>query len=124
MTPDPKPTSIQPAKYLSDTIAAMVKANCYCQSKLPGGAVMRYKPDVSWAIYRQGGHFSSTTPMDMRFLSWTNELNTFRRAIAESSRHNLAESWIQFTPHKDWYGALLNIVPTAKSLFEMPEVTK
>lgn len=124
MTPDIKPTIIPASRFLSDTIAAMVKANCYCQCTLPAGAVMRYKPDVSWAIYRQGGHFSSTPPADKRFLSWTNELSVFRRAILETSKHNLAESWVQFIPHKGWYGALLNIVPAAESLFEIPEVKK
>lgn len=122
MTPDIKPKIIQPAKYLSDTIAAMVATGTYCQCSLAGGAILRYKPSISWAIYRKGGHFSSTTPADKRFLSWTNELSVFRRAIAETSGHNLAEAWRQLIPHEGWYGALLNIVPTAESLFAMAEV--
>lgn len=54
MTPDIKPTIIPASRFLSDTIAAMIAAGQYCQATLPGGAVMRYKPDSYWAIYRQG----------------------------------------------------------------------
>ena len=122
--PPEKPAIIQPAKYLSDTIAAMVATGTYCQCSLAGGAILRYKPSISWAIYRKGGHFSSTTPADKRFLAWTNELSIFRRAIAETSGHNLAEAWRQLIPHEGWYGASLNIVPTAESLFAMAEVSK
>ena len=67
-TPDKtldKPIIIPASRFLSDTIAAMLTANCYCQATLPGGAVMRYKPDAYWAIYRQGCLlYTSPSPRD------------------------------------------------------------
>lgn len=122
MTPDIKPTIISASRFLSDTIAAMVKANCYCQCTLPGGAVMRYKPDVSWAIYRQGQRPDQDADAK-RFKAWANELSVFRAAIAKTNQ-NLAAVWVQLVPHEGWYGAKLTIMPSVESLFAMTEVTK
>jgi len=122
MTPEPKPTSIQPSKYLSDTIAAMVKANCYCQVSLAGGAIMRYRPGISWAVYRQGERPDPNSHTDRRFKAWANELSVFRSAISKTGGQNLAAVWVQLVPHEGWYGAKLTIMPSVESLFAMTEV--
>ena len=122
--PPEKPTIIQPAKYLSNTIAAMVKANCYCQCGLAGGAILRYKPGISWAVYRQGERPDPNSLTDKRFRAWQIELATFRGVITVKTGQPVAPAWVQLQPAQGWYGALLNIVPTAESLFAMTEVTK
>ncbi len=121
--PPEKPTIIQPAKYLRNTIAAMVKANCYCQCGLAGGAILRYKPGISWAVYRQGQRPDPNSHTDRRFKAWANELSVFRTAIAKTNQ-NLAAGWVQLVPHEGWYGAKLTIMPSVESLFAMTEVTK
>lgn len=120
MTPDIKPTIIPASRFLSDTIAAMIAAEQYCQAALPGGAAMRYKPDAYWAIYRQGERPKSVDAK--RFKAWANELSVFRATIAKTGGQNLADSWVQLVPHQNWYGAKLTIMPTVESLFALAEV--
>lgn len=83
---------------------------------------MRYKPDVSWAIYRQGQRPDQDADAK-RFKAWANELSVFRAAIAKTNQ-NLAAVWVQLVPHEGWYGAKLTIMPSVESLFAMTEVTK
>lgn len=120
MTPNIKPTIIPASRFLSDTIAAMIAAGQYCQATLPGGAVMRYKPNTCWAIYRQGERPDQHADAK-RFKAWGNELSVFRAAIAKAGQ-NLADSWVQLVPHQGWYGAKLTIMPTVESLFALAGV--
>lgn len=46
------PAILRPAQYLSQTITMMLTHNAYCQVSLAGGAIMRYRPGISWAVYR------------------------------------------------------------------------
>ncbi len=124
MTPDIKPKIIQPAKYLSDTIDAMVATGTYCQCSLAGGAILRYTPNSAWAVYRQGERPDPNSHTDRRFKAWANELSVFRSAISKTGGQNLAAVWVQLVPHEGWYGAKLTIMPSVESLFAMTEVTK
>ena len=121
MTPDIKPTIIPASRFLSDTIAAMLTANCYCQCTLPGGAIMRYRPGISWAVYRQGERPDPNSHTDRRFKAWQNELATFRTAI-NNAGGTLASAWGQLQPAQGWYGARISIMPSVESLFSLPEV--
>lgn len=114
MTPNIKPTIIPASRFLSDTIAAMIAAGTYCQTTLPGGAVMRYKPNTCWAIYRQGERPQSVDAK--RFKAWANELSVFRATIAKTGGKNLADSWVQLVPHQGWYGASIVVLADQPSL--------
>lgn len=116
-----KPIIIPALRFLSDTIAAMIATEQYCQATLPCGAVMRYKPDSYWAIYRQGERPDQHADAK-RFKAWANELSVFRAAIAKTGGQNLSDSWVQLVPHQGWYGAKLTIMPTAESLFAIAGV--
>lgn len=115
MISDIKPVIIQPAKYLSETISAMIAAEQYCQTNLAGGAIMRYKPNTCWAIYRQGERPDRSVDA-RRFKAWANELGVFRAAIAKTGGQNLSDSWVQLVPHQGWYGASIAILADQPSL--------
>jgi len=122
MTPE-KPAIIQPAKYLSGTIAAMVATGTYCQCSLAGGAILRYTPNGAWAVYRQGERPDPNSLTDKRFRAWQIELATFRGVITVKTGQPVATAWVQLQPAQGWYGAKLAILPTVESLFAMTEVT-
>lgn len=115
------PAILRPAQWLSQTITMMLTHNAYCQVSLAGGAIMRYRPGISWAVYRQGERPDPNSHTDRRFKAWQNELATFRTAI-NAAGCTLASAWVQLQPAQGWYGARITIMPSVESLFAMTEV--